>query len=88
MITNVYSVHDIKTKIFMPPATFINHDDAKRQIRSQLLSRKNQISDYPKDYRLYCIGRFDDSFGVINPYDIPELVIEIDDLLGDKDDTA
>jgi hypothetical protein len=84
MIHEVYSVHDIKAGVFNPPQYFPNEAVALREYRMRFQGGDGPISRYPKDYRLYSVGRFDDAAGVMLPLTNPKMVMEFHDILKEE----
>lgn len=81
----MYSVHDIKSGIFMPPNHFVNEQAALRAYKSQFSKGDSLVAEFPEDYRIYHIGRFDDSRGTVLPLDTPKMVIDVHALLHNKE---
>lgn len=60
MISQIYSVFDKVTGVYLPPFCASNSDDAKRQMMSMFINQKNQITTFPDNYTLNSIGAFND----------------------------
>lgn len=59
MKMSVYSINDIKTGIFYPPMICHNHADALRT-GTRIFTGQNEMAQFPADYKIMCIGTFDD----------------------------
>lgn len=67
MKLKIYSVFDVKTDMFMTPFFMSTNGQAMRAF-SDLASDKNTtVGRHPEDYKLLCIGLFDDEQGVVTP---------------------
>ena len=84
MLSRVYSIYDVKTKVYLPPVYCQNDDDAMR-FMTMRLEGFPLMAKFPQDYRLYYIGTFNDANGVLERSDKPEFVCEIIDLLINED---
>lgn len=65
-VLNIYSVCDEKTGRFITLELFLNDVEAQRFLKSQLSNSKSLMSQFPEDFKLYRLGRFDASNGIIN----------------------
>lgn len=70
----VYSIYDEKMECYNTPYFNLNHRVASRNFGDLANDDKSSVYRHPEDYSLYCIGAFDDSTGMINPYDPPMLI--------------
>lgn len=74
MIKNIYSVFDKKAQVFSNPFTTLNHGTAIRSFDQACKDPGTELSMYPNDFTLFCIGTFDDEFGTITPPATAELI--------------
>lgn len=59
----VFSVYDTKAEIFGPPF-FVNREgEAVRMFKDAANDPNTMVGRHPADYRLYCIGMWDDEQG-------------------------
>lgn len=63
MITKVFSIYDTKSEIFSPPFFMLTNGAAIRAFRELANSSDNDIGKYPGDYRLMCLGSFNNESG-------------------------
>lgn len=76
MITLVFSVYDEKAQAFMQPFFAHSRGLAVRQL-SGISDPEHPFVKWPEDFRLYCLGHFDDARGVIVASDQPDLVCDL-----------
>lgn len=77
---NCYSIYDKKTGEYMVPFFCPNVVTALRSL-SNALREKSNLSDYPADFCLYEIGRFDKDGGLLISSPNPVFVEEISNLI-------
>lgn len=68
MVLKVFSVLDTKGDVFMTPFVFSAVGQAVRAFSDLVNDGQSMVSRHPGDYRLTCIGEFDDSTGRLAPY--------------------
>ena len=85
MISKVYAMYDVKANFYHPPIVLANDEVLKRAIISQYKDSDNQVSQFPEDFKIYCIGDYDDNSGVIKPLSpirhvttVAELIVMVD----------
>lgn len=69
MILKVFSVLDTKGDVFMSPFFFPATGQAVRAFSDLANDGNTVVARHPGDYRLTCVGEFDDSTGRLIPYD-------------------
>lgn len=69
MILELYSIKDEKVGVFMQPAPVPHLVEMTRGIAQVMRDPNSKLSQYPGDYALYCIGKFDQDSGklIIDP---------------------
>lgn len=67
MKSNIYTVFDIKAKVYTLPFYAMNHEVAIRSFRQKVNEPGHQFNLYPEDYALYFIGSFDDQNAILTP---------------------
>lgn len=77
----MYSVYDIKSKIYHPPQYCHNTGHATRMFQSQFSKPGSVMHDYPQDFQIFECGAYDDSTCQIEPLQNPTLVCTVADLL-------
>lgn len=81
MKVNLYSVYDVKAKMYYPPQCAINRPTAMRMFQTQFSRPGSNFHDYPQDFDIYECGVFDDERGRIDPYEQPTHVCAVSDLI-------
>lgn len=72
MILKVFSILDVKADSFVNLFTFSTNGQAIRAFKDLVNDERSTISKHPGDYRLSCVGTFDDSTGVLSAVPAPE----------------
>ena len=73
MVTNLYSIRDIKAGVYDRPWLAATDEVAARQYDRLLNDPQSMIYAYPADYQLYLIGRYCDHSAKLEPC-TPELI--------------
>lgn len=76
----LFSLHDVKMGIYLAPFVARNDVEACRQLAGSMADpnmRNSPMVLAPKDFRLVCVGEFDDEAGVLRPFETPLLVSEV-----------
>lgn len=73
---NVYTIHDSKSLTYNQPFFAVNHAVAKRLVSDVVADIETPFGRHPADYRVYCIGLFDDQKGRFEMFDMNEHVID------------
>lgn len=81
MILNLYSVYDEKTEVFFPPIYCHTDGQAIRHFKVQFANPETLYNQFPSDYKIYRVGKFNDNDGALNGLQIPELIISGMDLV-------
>lgn len=84
MKVNMYAIFDKKAETYSIPFHAVNHDCAKRIVIASLHS-DSFLQKYPNDYRLDCIGTFEDTFGMFDSPEKKEIVCEVSNLIPKND---
>lgn len=66
-ILQAFAIQDMKAELFFPPFFQASKGQATRAFTSLANDPQTQISQYPQDFRLVCIGTFDDQVGELLP---------------------
>ena len=88
MKVSLYSVYDVKAKMYYPPQCAINRPSAMRMFQTQFKQPGSQFHDYPQDFDIYECGTFDDERCTIEPYDKPTHVCALSDLINNPNDNG
>lgn len=75
MISKMYSVYDVKSKLYQVPFHSHNDGHAIRCFTDMVRHEKSHLSRYPEDFILFNVGSFDDESGVISPLSRPIQII-------------
>lgn len=83
MVRRMYSIYDRRTKMWLPPMTYVNDAHVRRDVRSQISRARDgdMLAQFPEDYEIHYLGEFDDSSGIIAAGELPECVCRITDLV-------
>jgi hypothetical protein len=71
----LFTVYDSKAEHFANPVAAPSIASFTRDVGMTLKNPPNQPSafhEHPHDYRLYCVGEFDEAKGILLPSDQPE----------------
>lgn len=79
MIIRVYAMYDQAAKSFGAPMVFVNDEVARRGVL-EVVRGDGQISKFPGDFDMYCIGELDTDTGELTP-SRPDLVFKVAELL-------
>ena len=88
MIKEVYSIFDVKSKVYSNPTLSIARGDIEREWIDIVNEPDNKFNRHPEDFILYKLGTFDDCAGVYDCLDTPEIIARaIDVWKGDPEVT-
>lgn len=79
MIVKLYSMHDMPARAFGAVMAFPNDEVARRGVL-QVLRGDGEISKFPGDFSLWCLGSMDTDSGVLTPQ-APTVVFNCGELL-------
>lgn len=71
-----YTLHDVKALTYSPPFFTSNDQVAKRMVSDLVNDNNTMVGRHPSDYKLYKIGTFDEGNGAMQPFAIPEHVLD------------
>lgn len=66
MIYNVYAIDDLKST-YLAPALSISHAAAIREFKSAYAQEGTPLHQFPEDFRLMFIGKYDNVTGELTP---------------------
>lgn len=72
---NLYSIFDSKANTYGMVFGSVSDGVAHRMFLSAVASGNSDISRYPEDFYLFCIGSFDDTTGILDPSVAPRMVV-------------
>lgn len=67
MITEIFSIYDMKVQAYSPPFNFRSKGEALRTFADMANDPASKIAKHPEDYVLYLVGSFDDQRGIVTP---------------------
>lgn len=76
-VSKAYTLHDVKALTYSPPFYQTNHALAVRMCKDLVADINTTVGRHPADYKLYCVGTFDDATGKLEPLNIIEHVTDI-----------
>lgn len=76
MLLRAYTLHDVKALNYSPP--FFQHNDglAIRMLSDLVADMNTSVGRHPADFKLYCVGSYDDTNGRLIPLNIIEHVMD------------
>lgn len=74
MIRQVFAVYDEKASVFMTPLTFVSAGEAIREFETAVRTGGTQFNRYPRDFKLFRIGAYDDNNGKLTSVETPTLL--------------
>lgn len=83
MVNLVFSVFDEKGKFFSTPLFMPHKGLAIREFSDVARDQKSHIFKHASDYKLYCLGEFDNVSGQFLSYNQPEFLCNASDFLAD-----
>jgi hypothetical protein len=72
MMLEIYSVYDNKAQAFLQPFFQANNAVAVRSVTQAVNDKTTDFHRWPSDFGLFHIGRFSDSIGTIEGFEVPE----------------
>lgn len=76
MQLNMYSIRDAKGEIYNPPFFKKTHGEAERDFHQLVKDDKSMPGQYPEDYDLFYIGKYDDQTGKTEGLQTPQHIIK------------
>lgn len=76
MLLRAYTLHDSKALTYSPP--FFQHNDALaiRMLTDLVADTNTAPGRHPGDFRMYCVGFYDDLTGIFTPVNVIEHVMD------------
>lgn len=81
----VFSVFDIKAKLYSPPWFMNQKGEAIRAFKSIADDKQTMVGRHPNDFELYHLGTWDDLDGYFTMADKPTFLVTAADLLDVKE---
>lgn len=76
MQQKIFTIRDSKGEFYSPPFYKNTHGEAERDFHTASKDPNTNISKYPEDFDLYCVGEFDNLTGKIKPLDTPQHIVK------------
>lgn len=70
------AVFDVKMGAYMPPFCAVAIGQASRMFEDAVSQAEGPMGRHPEDYRLFLLGHWDDSTGLVDNLTTPQLVRE------------
>ena len=80
MISNIYSIYDVKAEAYLTPFFMQNDALLKRTIKDTLQDPNHLFGKHPEDYIVYFGGTFDDTTGTFELEDTLKVLFKLIDL--------
>lgn len=81
-----YSIYDIKAEIYHVPSYCHNDAHARRMYMSEIGKSQSVFHQFPEDFRIFKVGSFDDSTGMLTPEKTPVMLCELKSLVLENSD--
>lgn len=76
MLLRAYTLHDVKALTYSPPF-FVNNNNLAIRMLTDLVNDMNTAPGrHPSDFKMYCVGNYDDATGILTPLNIMEHVMD------------
>lgn len=82
----VLSVWDEAAGVFGRPMAMVSKATGVRSFTDEVnrAGADNPMNCHPGDFKLYCLGEFDDNSGVMSSYERPEVLAHAEHVYGDS----
>lgn len=79
----IVAVRDVKMSQFNNPMAVPSLGVAQRSFQDEVnrVDPNNTVNKYPADFALYHIGFYDTDKGILEPFPVPDLVVQASDLV-------
>lgn len=81
MNMRIYAVYDVKALAYAPPFFQATDGVAVRMLHELVNDSTSMVSRHPGDFKLYCIGTFDDQRGMLVGISPPEHIVDASSLV-------
>ncbi|QXP44291.1 MAG: nonstructural protein [Arizlama microvirus] len=71
MVIKVFSIFDVKAKVYSNPFFMPHSGQAMRAFGDLVRDEKTEVNRHPEDYSLYQVGEYDDNVGCFLKFDYP-----------------
>ena len=81
LVRNIYILKDIDTNEFQEPFFMRDNEVAIEHVKMKVNNKESRLYDYPQDFNLYQIGKFDYITGtVIESFIEPKFILNCNQL--------
>lgn len=84
MITNVFSIFDTKTGLYMQPFYMRTQGEAMRALMSVMQDVNHNFAKYPSDFVLFRLGTYDESSACFEMLNAPHSVCGLIELVAQQ----
>lgn len=77
MMLHAYTLYDCKALTYSPPFFTTAHGAAVRMVMDLAADPNTSVGRHPADYTLYCVGRWNDGTGELQPLPTREHVSDV-----------
>lgn len=77
MALNLYSIYDVKAENYCFPFVAATDGLASRQVTMSMQGRETSLYLCAEDYRVYCVGEFNEDTGFITGLDPLRFVVDV-----------
>lgn len=81
MKTLLFSIHDIKSKIYNKPFHQLNQEEALRTASDLANDKEHTPGKHPADFSMFQLGSYEDTTGKCDLYQSPEHICNLNDLV-------
>lgn len=75
MQLELFTVLDVKAKVYLPPFTFRSRAEAVRAFSESAHDPKHMFGKHPEDFILFAVGTYDDNSGLPTALNAPEHIL-------------
>lgn len=72
----IIALYDSKTELYSTPVYAKTTGQAQRDLQEAVNGADGIIAKYPEDYRLYCLGTYNNETGEIIPLTPPKFIVD------------
>lgn len=81
LIQKLFSVHDSKAEVYLPPMMLRTKGEAIRNIAQAAKTPNTSLHDSPSDFTLVELGEYNQISGELIPYDKPIIMGNVSEFL-------
>lgn len=81
MILEMFTIYDVKARVYQTPKFALNEAMAKRNFEIHLTEENTIFTKFPDDFQIFHIGSYDDDTGEIKQKKKPTYLYSVRDLI-------